>query len=48
MTKSPNTALQRTRSAVTAHAPTIFAPAAFPHGPRLLRASLTLGSLGDL
>ena len=45
--QTPNHALQRTRSAVTAHAPTTFAPAAFPHGPRPLRVSLSLGSLGD-
>ncbi len=44
--RTPNQALQRTGCAVTAHAPTAFAPAAFPHGPRLLRLSLSLGSLG--
>lgn len=46
--ESPNHALLRTRSAVTAHAPTTFSPAAFPHGPRLLRVSLSLGSFAKI
>lgn len=50
MNESPNTALQRTRSAVTGCAPAASLrspPAAFPHSLRLLRVSLSLGSLGD-
>jgi len=42
-----NHALQRTAAGVTAHAPTAFAPAAFPHGLRRPPQSLSLGSLGD-
>jgi hypothetical protein len=37
---------QRAAPGVTAHAPTTFAPAAFPHGLRRPPQSLSLGSLG--
>jgi hypothetical protein len=46
MTATANHALQRTAPGVTAHAPTTFAPAAFPHGLRRPPQSLSLGSLG--
>jgi hypothetical protein len=45
-TESPNNALQRTRSAVTACAPNHRHLSTHPHRPRLLRASLSLGALG--
>jgi hypothetical protein len=39
---TPNTSVQRTRSAVTAHASRHLSTNHLrPHGPRLLRASLT-------
>jgi hypothetical protein len=44
--KSPNYAVERTRLRVTTHAPTTFAPAAHPHGPRRYGVSLTLWALG--
>ena len=46
MTATSNHALQRTAPGVTAHAPTAYAPAAFPHGLRRPPQSLSLRSLG--
>jgi hypothetical protein len=47
MTATPNHALQRTAPGVTAHVPTAFAPATFPHRLRRPPQSLSLRSLDD-